>query len=251
MKGVITRLLARSSLITLFTLLALSPMLAGIVHAQGTTAPALIPLPQHVERDAGEFRLTTATRLLIGDKSLRPVAKVFASQLRDAVGFAPAVTTGRQRRDRPLIRLELDRALGREAHHLTVGCRGSTHRRWRLGGCVLRRADAAATPPCARDAQGPCDAAGLRAEYYPIGVTTVQKLTGTPASVVVAPDFVVPPGPRASAFGMIFSGYLRVPEDGVYTFTVSSDDGSMLYFREGHSFTKRGPDAQRRPGRAA
>ncbi|CAN5915761.1 hypothetical protein BH11GEM2_BH11GEM2_04690 [soil metagenome] len=86
---------------------------------------------------------------------------------------------------------------------------------------------------------------GLRAEYYPIGVTTVQKLTGTPASVVVAPDFVVPPGPRAPAFGMIFSGYLRVPEEGVYTFTVSSDDGSMLYVGERLVVDNDGPHSRR------
>jgi hypothetical protein len=92
MKGVLTRLLARSSLITLFTLLALSPMLAGIVHAQGTTASALIPLPLHVERDAGEFHLTTATRLLIGDKSLRPVAKVIATPSASPPPSPPAVS---------------------------------------------------------------------------------------------------------------------------------------------------------------
>ncbi|CAN5915788.1 hypothetical protein BH11GEM2_BH11GEM2_04710 [soil metagenome] len=122
MKRVLRRLLARSSFMPLSTLMALSPMLAGMAHAQDT--PALIPLPQHVEREAGEFHLTSATRLLIGDKSLRPVAKVIASQLRDAVGFAPAVTTGRQRRGRPLIHLELDRALGNEAYHLTVNAAG-------------------------------------------------------------------------------------------------------------------------------
>ncbi|MEO5815190.1 MAG: family 20 glycosylhydrolase [Gemmatimonadaceae bacterium] len=104
--------------------LALSTSPAGLAHAQGTAEPALIPLPQHVEREAGEFLFTSATRLLVGDKSLRPVARVIASQLRDAVGFAPAVSSGPQARGRPLIRLELDRALGREAYHLTVNAAG-------------------------------------------------------------------------------------------------------------------------------
>ncbi|MEO8445795.1 MAG: family 20 glycosylhydrolase, partial [Gammaproteobacteria bacterium] len=86
---------------------------------------------------------------------------------------------------------------------------------------------------------------GLRAEYYPVGVNTVQKLTGTPASVSVAPDFVVPPGVRAPAFGMIFSGYLRAPEDGVYTFTVASDDGSALYVGERLVVDNDGPHSRR------
>jgi len=38
-------------------------------------------------------------------------------------------------------------------------------------------------------------------------------------------------GPRTenSNFGFQFSGYVMVPRDGVYTFTTSSDEGSMLY----------------------
>ena len=87
--------------------------------------------------------------------------------------------------------------------------------------------------------------AGLRASYFPVGVTTVQALTGPPASVVVTPELAVPPGERAPAFGMIFSGYLRVPADGVYTFTVASDDGSALYVGERLVVDNDGPHGRR------
>ncbi|MGY3212911.1 PA14 domain-containing protein [Mucilaginibacter sp. HD30] len=33
----------------------------------------------------------------------------------------------------------------------------------------------------------------------------------------------------ASSFGVIYNGYLRVEEDGVYGFSTLSDDGSMLF----------------------
>jgi len=49
------------------------------------------------------------------------------------------------------------------------------------------------------------------------------KLQGTyPVS-----DVVIPEGVKGN-IGLITTGYLRVPEDGVYTFSLMSDDGSWL-----------------------
>ena len=42
-----------------------------------------------------------------------------------------------------------------------------------------------------------------------------------------ANDVVIPEGVKGN-IGLIISGYLRVPEDGVYTFSLMSDDGSWL-----------------------
>jgi YVTN family beta-propeller protein len=35
--------------------------------------------------------------------------------------------------------------------------------------------------------------------------------------------------PRPDGWGVVFSGYLDIPADGIYTFTVNSDDGSRLF----------------------
>jgi hexosaminidase len=46
--------------------------------------------------------------------------------------------------------------------------------------------------------------------------------SGTMGTVMIPPD--VP-----ARFGLRFTGYLRVPADGVYTFHLVSDDGSRLW----------------------
>ena len=35
--------------------------------------------------------------------------------------------------------------------------------------------------------------------------------------------------PRPDGWGVVFSGYIDIPADGLYTFTVNSDDGSRLF----------------------
>ncbi len=40
--------------------------------------------------------------------------------------------------------------------------------------------------------------------------------------------FDISPATRETAFGFVYSGYLKVPEDGEYTFILDSDDGSRL-----------------------
>lgn len=53
------------------------------------------------------------------------------------------------------------------------------------------------------------------------GTTVATAVTTTPA----IPDSVFAPGP----YGLRFTGYIRVPEDAVYTFRLTSDDGSALF----------------------
>ncbi|MCJ7630550.1 MAG: family 20 glycosylhydrolase, partial [Longimicrobiales bacterium] len=42
------------------------------------------------------------------------------------------------------------------------------------------------------------------------------------------PRFAIPDGASESSFGLIFRGFIRVPRKGIYTFHLSSDDGSRL-----------------------
>jgi alpha-L-fucosidase len=54
----------------------------------------------------------------------------------------------------------------------------------------------------------------------------------TPSQIVktaTAPAFTLSARPRDTAFALRYRGYIRVRETGVYTFTVTSDDGSRLW----------------------
>lgn len=72
-------------------------------------------------------------------------------------------------------------------------------------------------------------APGLRYEYYEVTAERVATLdsarvvrTGIVAAVERRGD------ERAEHFGIRFTGYLRVPADGLYEFSLTSDDGSTL-----------------------
>jgi hexosaminidase len=72
---------------------------------------------------------------------------------------------------------------------------------------------------------------GLRYRYYELehpvqSVTDLSDLT--PTSEGIASDVELQPVAGDGVFGLAFSGYVRVPLDGLYTFFLSSDDGSML-----------------------
>ncbi|MBL0745871.1 family 20 glycosylhydrolase [Chryseolinea lacunae] len=44
----------------------------------------------------------------------------------------------------------------------------------------------------------------------------------------VAPNISLPTYPKANSFGLIFEGFIDVPAEGIYTFYLTSDDGSVL-----------------------
>ncbi len=52
--------------------------------------------------------------------------------------------------------------------------------------------------------------------------------TLTAQRVAVVPDVSLPPFARAERIGLLISGYVQVPTDGLYSFFLSSDDGSAL-----------------------
>ena len=74
-------------------------------------------------------------------------------------------------------------------------------------------------------------ASGLAYAYYEFdgGVRSVEALAGmSPAERGIAHDVEPQPVAREEQFGFVFTGYVRVPADGIYTFYLSSDDGSRL-----------------------
>ena len=53
-----------------------------------------------------------------------------------------------------------------------------------------------------------------------------------PAQAGTLPDFSLEPRDREEMFGFRFTGYLRVPQTGVYTFSALSDDGIVFWIGE-------------------
>ncbi|MCE5280265.1 MAG: chitobiase/beta-hexosaminidase C-terminal domain-containing protein [Planctomycetaceae bacterium] len=71
---------------------------------------------------------------------------------------------------------------------------------------------------------------GLTYAYAGGGVKTIAEMgalkvlkTGT------SPSFDISPWTSGDNWGVTFTGYIRVPTDGVYTFYTTSDDGSCLF----------------------
>jgi hexosaminidase len=71
---------------------------------------------------------------------------------------------------------------------------------------------------------------GLRFELYEGEFDSVQDLDGRVAGARGPAGGVRLTGrePRESGFGLRFTGYLRIPQDGIYSFRLTSDDGSRL-----------------------
>ncbi|UCF20550.1 MAG: family 20 glycosylhydrolase [Gemmatimonadota bacterium] len=70
---------------------------------------------------------------------------------------------------------------------------------------------------------------GLRYSYYEADLASVGGLAGlTPVRTGTAKAVTVSGDERDENFGLEFQGYIRVPESAVYTFVLTSDDGSQL-----------------------
>lgn len=83
---------------------------------------------------------------------------------------------------------------------------------------------------------------GLQYKYYEEDVLNVDELdTFKPKKTGVTPNFGIEKRDNDGLFGFIYSGYIKIPRDGVYTFFLSSNDGGMLYL-DGKTFVgRKGP----------
>ena len=71
---------------------------------------------------------------------------------------------------------------------------------------------------------------GDGAELYKPDWESMPDFTkSTPTSEDVVPTIGLPKGPATAYEGRILQGFLEVPEDGLYTFELTSDDGSLLW----------------------
>ncbi|HBB92998.1 MAG TPA: hypothetical protein DC042_15110 [Bacteroidales bacterium] len=71
---------------------------------------------------------------------------------------------------------------------------------------------------------------GLLYNLYSGDWDTVPDFNGmTPKMTGIATDFTLANQSKDEKFAIDYQGFLNITEDGVYTFALSSDDGSLLY----------------------
>ena len=71
---------------------------------------------------------------------------------------------------------------------------------------------------------------GLRYKYYEGNWDSLPDYNSLkPADENIIPNFSISSAKSADHFGYEFDGYIKIPEAGVYTLFISSDDGSCLY----------------------
>ncbi len=69
---------------------------------------------------------------------------------------------------------------------------------------------------------------GLRATWYDYtGEACGEIETAAPKGDFTVPTIAIPDGVSGN-IGLVFNGYIEVPADGIYTFSLHSDDGSLL-----------------------
>jgi hexosaminidase len=87
-------------------------------------------------------------------------------------------------------------------------------------------------------------AAGLRYSYFEVDLRTVNGLTGrTPNHEGIAQAISLDYAERDEYYGLVFTGYIRVPNDAIYTFSLTSDDGSRLLIGDATVIDHDGPHA--------
>jgi alpha-L-fucosidase len=71
---------------------------------------------------------------------------------------------------------------------------------------------------------------GISYNYFePTGKVSLNSIAGTPAAFGLADIISNKLKKRTDKFAFEFTGYVRIDQDGIYTFFADSDDGSMIY----------------------
>ena len=71
---------------------------------------------------------------------------------------------------------------------------------------------------------------GILYKYYNKEYESAKNISGIPASSGTANKFSIPDSIAAKDwFGLVYSGYINISKDDVYTFYLKSNDGAILY----------------------
>ncbi len=149
-------------------------------------------------------------------------------------GLDVSVTSEREKVD---IRYTLDGSVPSASSTLVAGpirltqTTTVTARCFREGNPVSGAASATftkVTPSPAADVSGL--AAGVKFAYYEGDWNVLPDFTKLkPVKEGVASVFDISPRNQPEYFGLVFNGFLKVPENGVYSLSIDSDDGSRLF----------------------
>jgi hypothetical protein len=81
---------------------------------------------------------------------------------------------------------------------------------------------------------------GLKYRYFEVHVLETEELEKfSPVETGIIPNFTIDQRKREDYFGYIWSGFLDIPRDGIYTFSVKVNDKCALYF-DGREFMRGG-----------
>lgn len=69
---------------------------------------------------------------------------------------------------------------------------------------------------------------GLQCDYFPGAYKSSTLMKGKPAAVFIADSVAVPVKANSPSFGLKYHGYLDIPENGIYSFFLTCDDGGIL-----------------------
>jgi hexosaminidase len=170
-----------------------------------------VPHVEGLEHD----RLTLDDSVTVALRTLLPEARIHYT----LDGSDPTTTSPRY--ERPL-RLAVSAAGVRvSARAITLAGAQSPPRAATISRATLRAADPVSADTLAR---------GLRVRYVEGTMSRVARLDSLPVAregVATSIDLEAAGG-RAEHFALRFDGWIRVPRDGIWTFTLTSDDGSVL-----------------------
>jgi alpha-L-arabinofuranosidase len=90
------------------------------------------------------------------------------------------------------------------------------------------KGDVNISPKAAAEVKNPVP--GLQFKYYEVGGASMPVFSAlTPTSTGTVDGVMLPAGARDNNFGVLYEGYIKIPEKGVYTFYTTSDDGTVLF----------------------
>ncbi len=75
-------------------------------------------------------------------------------------------------------------------------------------------------------------ASGLQCSFFDGSIKGTKEIKATPDKEMTVGNITVPKEFITSAFAVRYTGYIQVPEAGIYTFYLTCDDGGVLYIHD-------------------
>lgn len=109
----------------------------------------------------------------------------------------------------------------RQSQHLRIAAFTKAGRRGDVYDLIFRKQPAA-------KAENSVVNNGLAANWYKRSFHVTSLISGTPDAKLTVTNINVPEAAKAESFSLQYRGYIEVPQTGIYTFYLTSDDASFL-----------------------